>query len=395
VNKRNALNLLKYVVAAAVLTYVVWSNWEPASSGYQDGVGAVVGGPAHLAAPAGKGLKYVWEHHVLTGGEGVRWDYLGFAFVLFEAGVLLTLVRWYFLVRAQDLPLTLPNAIRLGMIGCFFNAFLPGSVGGDIIKAAALAREQSRRTVAVATVLMDRIIALWGLFWFVLFLGIGFWLTGRLDGEGGAQSKLVIEITGAMLALSVAIWLPMGFLSKEQAERFALLLTPIPKIGRSAAEFWRAVWVYRCRQRSVLLAIAFSWVGFAIFILAYYYCACTLWSPEMGRIPTLQDHFILVPIGLIIRQVPGFPGGAGISEYGFGILYVWYGCKASNGILGSLVQRILEWITAVIGYVVYVAMPPAKAQTPAKAAEPEPVAQSEEAETQVWSPAQAESQSAS
>ena len=56
-NKRTALNLLKYVVAAAVLTYVVWSNWEPANSGHQQSVGAVVGGPAHLAAPAGKGLK--------------------------------------------------------------------------------------------------------------------------------------------------------------------------------------------------------------------------------------------------------------------------------------------------------------------------------------------------
>ena len=42
-----------------------------------------------------------------------------------------------------------------------------------------VAREQSRRTVAVATVIMDRVIALWGLFWFVALLGGAFWLTGR------------------------------------------------------------------------------------------------------------------------------------------------------------------------------------------------------------------------
>src|SRR5205807_2148489 len=135
--------------------------------------------------------------------------------------------------------------------------------------------EQSRRTVAVATVLMDRIIALWGLFWFVLFLGAGFWLTGQLEGQGGEQSKLVIEITAALLAVSVVIWLAMGFLSNEQAELFALRLNRLPKVGGSAAEFWRAVWAYRCRQLSVLLAIGFSWVGFGIFILAYYFCAST------------------------------------------------------------------------------------------------------------------------
>ena len=57
--------------------------------------------------------------------------------------------------------------MRIGLIGFFYNSVLPGSVGGDIIKAAAIAREQSRRTIAVATVIMDRVIALWGLVWFV------------------------------------------------------------------------------------------------------------------------------------------------------------------------------------------------------------------------------------
>ena len=58
--------------------------------------------------------------------------------------------------------------MRLGMIGIFWNTFLPGAVGGDIIKATFLAREQSRRTVAVATVIMDRALALWALASWVL-----------------------------------------------------------------------------------------------------------------------------------------------------------------------------------------------------------------------------------
>jgi glycosyltransferase 2 family protein len=55
---------------------------------------------------------------------------------------------------------------------------LPGSVVGDVVKAAALARGQSRRTAAVATVIMDRLIALWALAWVVAVLGSVFRLTG-------------------------------------------------------------------------------------------------------------------------------------------------------------------------------------------------------------------------
>ncbi len=375
--KRLAINLLKYLVAFGVLAFVVTSNWAPEN---------------------GHGLSFVWEHHILTGGVGVHWDYLACGFALFAVGVFLTLVRWYLLVRCQGLPLTFGNAIRLGMIGCFFNVFLPGSVGGDIIKAAALAREQSRRTVAVATVVMDRVIALWGLFWFVGMIGTAFWLLGQLEGEGGDKSKLVIQITGGLLAVSLVVWVAMGFLTNQRAEGFARRLTRLPKVGGSAAEFWRAVWLYRCQQLSVLLTLVLSWIGFGIFVTAFYCCAYTLWSTEMGPMPTLQQHFILVPIGLIIRAVPGFPGGAGISEYGFGVLYVWFTGPGSmaNGVLASLVQRVLEWTTGLIGYVFYLAVPARVADaTLTKVAVREPVPPPEEAPTQIWLPAQAESYTAS
>ena len=114
--------------------------------------------------------------------------------MLYSVATLITLLRWYILVRAQDLPVTLNDAMRLGLIGCFYNAFLPGSVGGDIIKAAYLARGQTRRTVAVATVIMDRVIALWGLIWFVAVLGSCFWLAGALDDAAGPRCKIIVAL---------------------------------------------------------------------------------------------------------------------------------------------------------------------------------------------------------
>ena len=109
----------------------------------------------------------------------------------------------------------LGQAIRLGLIGLFYNTFLPGGVGGDIIKAAGLARSQERRTVAVATVLMDRVIALWGLVWFTALLGGVFWLSGALDGTGAAPAKSIVTTALSIVGVSLVVWVVMGLLPDE------------------------------------------------------------------------------------------------------------------------------------------------------------------------------------
>lgn len=347
-NARFLWNLFKYVLAFGLLGYVVWANWAPAK-------------------PEERGLRDVWYKHVVEGQPIHGWFLVG-AFIVFTASLLITLVRWYVLVRAQDLPFTLRGAMRVGLIGFFYNTVLPGSVGGDIIKAAVLAREQSRRTVAVATVLMDRLIALWGLVWFVTLLGGTFWFLGMLDGDKVQPARVIVTSAAVMLVLSVTGWLLLGLLPQWRAERFAGRLSRVPRVGGSLAEFWRAVWMYRCRQASVAAALALSWVSHVGFVLAFYCCSRTLWDGLPGdSLPTLAQHFLIVPIGMVISAIPLFPGGAGIGEAGFGGLYFLFGSAKANGVLASLVQRVLTWIIGLLGFGACLAMP-AAGSSPAPAA---------------------------
>jgi hypothetical protein len=205
--------------------------------------------------------------------------------------------------------------------------------------------------VAVATVLMDRAIALWGLVWFVALLGAGFWLTGALEGPARAASLRIVTAAVVIVAVTGAVWLLLGLLPERRAERFAGRLSHIPKVGGSAAEFWRAVWMYRCRQGSVALALLMSWVGFVGFVLAFYCAACTLHDGDPANpLPSLTQHFLLVPVGMVIMAIPLFPGGAGVGELGFGKLYSLFGFNEAQGVMGSLVQRVLTWVLAVTGY---------------------------------------------
>lgn len=362
--KRLVFDVAKYILAVALLVWVVRANWAPEPTKAIATLGASTVGLSASPLPAApllaaasalpdrieaKGLGYVWQHHVVE-RQPIQYGYLLFGVVVYALALFITLFRWLLLVRALDLTLSFADAMRYGLLGIFFNTFLPGSVGGDIVKAAALARTQNRRTAAVATVLMDRLIALWALVWFVAILGSVFWAMGLLSGPTATVASTITLLALGIVVVSLSIWLILGLLPDRRAERLAQRLSRLPLAGRALGELWRAVWMYRQRQKSVAVVMGLTWVGQVGFVLAFYSCACALWTPGLGPIPSLTQHFLLVPIGVTMQALIPTPGGAGGGEWGFGALYVLFRATEANGVLASLVQRILSWILGLAGY---------------------------------------------
>jgi hypothetical protein len=183
-------------------------------------------------------------------------------------------------------------------------------------------------------------------------IGGGFWLAGGLEGRAEGPSKQVVGAAVAAVAVSVVVWLLMGLLSDHQATGLAGRLERLPKVGGSVAELWRAVWMYRQRQGSVFIALLLSLIGFLGFIPSFYFSARALVGASPTALPSLIQHFLFVPIGLVVQAVVPLPGGVGAGEYGFGKLFGWFGCPEPNGILGSLLQRVITWTLSLIGYLV-------------------------------------------
>jgi len=330
---RIAWTLFKYLLAVGLLAWVVTANWDP---------------------PAGNGLKHVYERHFVQ-GEPFGYGYFLLAILFTALAVSVSFFRWYLLVRALDLPFTLFSAFRLGMVGFFFNTFLPGSVGGDIVKAAGIARQQSRRAAAVSTVIMDRVIALWGLLWLVvaacLLCRTFGWVSDAAQGVVGR----IFQVSSILLAVSVVVWVGLGFLPTRRAEIFRGRLEWWPKVGKALGELWWAVWVYRKRPATVLAAISLAWFSQVCYCLVIYCTASTIWDGK-DHLPTLGEHFLIVPIGLTIEALPLFPGGAGIGEAGFGGLYHLFGSVAAIGVLAALLRRMIHWGLGLVGYLVYLQM---------------------------------------
>jgi glycosyltransferase 2 family protein len=322
---------LKYGLGLGLLAWVMGTYW-------------------HIPSPDGTeelGLARVLQ-------QPLHWPFLALAAAIGVASVLLTFVRWFVLVRAQGLPFSLPSALRLGMIGFYLSTFLPGSVGGDIIKAVFIAREQSRRTVAITTVIMDRVIGLCGLVWLVTLVGWCFWVAGILPARAALQTIFLGAV--GLSAGSFVFWFLLGALSQDRADRLTTWLRGIPKLGGPLGELWRAGWAYRCQGRSVGAALGLSMIGHVGFVLMFYFCARAV--NAVNEMPTLAAHVFAVPVGMAIAAGIPTPGGVGGGEFVYGELYKMLGYAVAAGVLASLMQRCINWALGLVGYLIYLRMKP-------------------------------------
>lgn len=318
--------MAKYLLGIAVLTYVLCSHWRPKPGSAGPGLADALAGPTN------------WLPLVLAG-------------VCAAIGLQLTIFRWWGLARALDIPLPPREALRLGLLGYFFNTLLPGAVGGDLVKVAAMVRSQERRTAAVASILFDRVIGLVGIVVLVVIVGGFFWVTGNPVLNEQPALVRILRSSCILAAVAVAVWMPIGWLPDEAASRIDQTLRRIPKAGGIGAELWRAVWTYRRQTRATLLALVLSLVNHVFGVLGFHFAA-QVFAPASADLPALSEHFLLVPVGLVVKAFFPSPGGAGGGELIYGTMYGWTGRSESLGVLGSLAVLVLAWLLGVVAYLV-------------------------------------------
>lgn len=77
----------------------------------------------------------------------------------------LSIWRWHILLKACDDSIRLWRTAQLTMIGLFANAFMLGSMGGDVLKAYYTARElPHKKAKAIASIVMERLLGFLAMF---------------------------------------------------------------------------------------------------------------------------------------------------------------------------------------------------------------------------------------
>jgi uncharacterized protein (TIRG00374 family) len=276
----------------------------------------------------------------------IRWHFLGLAFLVCFSAIILTFYRWYLLVWALNFPFTFRDALRLGFLGYLFNYVSPGAVGGDLVKAVLMVREQKeRRMVAVATILLDRILGLLAL------LIVGACASQFVEQDIERLSEIATVMWGCcILGLTGLVVMLHPATPRSWWLRW---LQKLPKIGGIVTDVATAISMYQSRRRIVALTIVISIFGHFGIISSFYFCARAI-APE-AEVPSYVTHLLLIPPAEIVGVFVPTPGGLGALEGAVQTAYQLAGAAGGVGLLAAGAYRATTIFIAGIGGIYYAA----------------------------------------
>ena len=251
--------------------------------------------------------------------------------------------RWHVLLKVQGIHLSLPRLSGLFLIGMFYNQFLPGGTGGDIIKSYFLVKETpDKRAGALLAVVFDRFIGL-----VALVTITGALISLRFDflsqtPETRRLLWVLLALLGASILALLSTFVITGF------KLFHLLPKKFP--GREKLiEIAAAYHLYARHWRATFVAFGASVVAhlatFATFLCAAY---------ALGARVPLVNFFAIMPVERTISALPISFAGIGLREKVLQImLHGLCGVPEGTAILIGSLSFLIILICCIPGAIVY------------------------------------------
>lgn len=226
--------------------------------------------------------------------------------------VILGGLRWRRALRVQGLDVGVGSVIRVSFVAHFFNAFLLGSTGGDVVKAWCASRwTRERRAEAALTVLVDRLVGTLALLVFAVAMIPLAWRAP--DGTGlflaHTNYPAVAVVVAAMAAVAAGLvmaafhtdWLAAG-------SGAARMLCRLPS-GDSLARALAACRLFG-RDRTYLPAAAAYSVVINVAIVGTFLAIAS----GIGLEVPARVLWFVVPAVVCIAALPVTPSGLGVRE---------------------------------------------------------------------------------
>ncbi len=280
---------------------------------------------------------------------GGGWPWLAASLVPFGLVLGLCSIRWKCLLSAQDIDYSMRDAFALTMVGHFFNQFLLGTTGGDVVKAYAIATEhRANKGAAVMSVFVDRIVGLLVLVG-VALLAIPFNLERIL---GHSYLQFLAALTGFVFLASLVGG--YAFFSDRVRShglvRSIVRQLPLPVRG-IVGKLTNAVYIYKFHRRVMLMAVLSSLLVHLLIVVMHLLLAQSLGAQGFSW----GAFFFLIPLAQIAMAIPLNPPGAiGTGEWIYATLLPLAGIPGNQGALICILQRVVYYFWALLGCVYYV-----------------------------------------
>jgi hypothetical protein len=247
------------------------------------------------------------------------------------------------ILKVQGLALSFGRATSIFFVGMFFNAFMLGSTGGDVIKAWYTAHEtHHKKAEAVATVVVDRIIGLLALFVITLMMMAIFYHRVFDDVRLRVFAVITLGVVVGVVGLTaLSFW--RGFADKLPGLRQWLQRMPKYDSIRRMVEACRA---YATHPGVLFKTMLMS---FGVHVFAMLSIVCIGQGLHIVTKTGIIDYYLYLPIINTVSAMPVSISGFGVRELMYAEMFGEVGVTESQAVAMSLLGFIATLFWSVVG----------------------------------------------
>jgi uncharacterized protein (TIRG00374 family) len=294
----------------------------------------------------------LWQQVLLSN----KWYLVG-ALAAYALAVAVSGVKWGVLLLATGLRVVPRRLFAYQWIAEFFNSFLPAQVGGDVMRGYALASDTHRRADAAASVIIDRFMGLFILMLAAAVAASAMLAWGRPNGAHFRGEELVamrIMALGSMAITAVLMGVLAAVLSCRLKHLAEVLLALLP-LSHHTMPVWQklsqAFNAYRYRFSTLLQAALGSLL---ILLVASFQIWLIAEAVSPGSVSLMEVLVINPIIALLLVAVPLSPGGLGVRQGAFSVMFFLIGAGADLGYAVGLLQQFIVYLVSLPGLAIWV-----------------------------------------
>jgi uncharacterized protein (TIRG00374 family) len=231
-------------------------------------------------------------------------------------------LRWWLLLKPLAITIKPYVAVKLYFLGWFYNIFMPGSVGGDFIRAGYATKHTEKKIEAFLSVFADRFIGLLSTLiiafcCYLIFLArggskIAFGKTGSIENLADKGQFIIwfIAVVGAIFVL-LLLW-------KSSRMVIQKLYDKILRFAKKTAVKLRDAIIIYCKSpMTILLAFVLTVIVQMLTITGFW-----ILGSNMGIEVEIGYYFVFFTLTWVVGTIPISIGGAGVVEGALVFLFV-------------------------------------------------------------------------
>jgi glycosyltransferase 2 family protein len=305
-------------------TSLQWSSWKVSQSG----------------------LGFLWD---IIRRTLKHWPLLAAGFFLFFVDIGIIAVRWKLILDTQLLKISWKKVFSISFIGAFFNSFMPGALGGDIIRGYYSSREsESGRTELFLSAFIDRMLGAPSL---ILLPLLAMAIHPGLTFSNSTTRTMFFVL---ILVIVIIVGLFPLFFRRDLFDKFGFLrkLEQKASIGAIIRRAYDAIRLCLTHPALVTKGFLLSALGQLIGVIGAF---CFIRA--LGEEVPFLDFLPLFLVAMFVAGIPVTPGGLGLREGAMVLFMSAADIPAVTALALSLLVYLGTLACGALGALVFICFP--------------------------------------